>query len=130
MAPSIVERQLLNDFKLNLKGLKGVLKKLNVKYGKDEDRHVTIVSGPGCEPDDDVVRSSAHFGHGRSIEAKTKDGKIETINSYDFEYVITKDGKKVYPTKEEFTEVDIAGETTSSEEKKIVPTKGIKRKRG
>lgn len=83
----------MNDFGINIAGLEGVLKKVNVKYLPDKYRHVKILSGPGCEPSQEVKRH-------RKIEVKTVDGNVETISSYDLEYVI-KDGKKIHHIEEE-----------------------------
>ena len=79
----------MNDFQRDIKGLKGVLKTRNY-YKADstfKERTLTIMSGAGCNPE---------MAWGRKIEVKLPGGTTETISSYDLEYVIDEDGKKIF----------------------------------
>ena len=99
----------MNDFKKNIAGFQGVLKaQIFYKKASDKERTVLLVSGQGCAPDDEIVRNSPHFGHGRDIEVKLSDGTRDTISSYDLAYVIDNSGKKIKPTEPNVTEVTIA----------------------
>ncbi len=100
----------MNDFRMDITGLKAVVKP-HIYYkakAKDAERTITVLSGPGCAPDDHIDRMKPYYGHGRDIVAKLADGSTERISSYDLLYVITKDGKKVKQFESEFKDVDIA----------------------
>jgi len=84
----------LNDFGRDIKGLRAVLKPINYykKPSTVAERTLKILSGSGCKPEPEWSRN---------IEVKGPDGLIETISSYDLEYVIDTGGNKIAPHKPE-----------------------------
>lgn len=88
----------MNDFLMDIKGMKAVLKQRNYyRTASDRERTVTVLGGSGCSPDPT---------HGRRIEVKSGTC-IMSVSSYDLEYVI-KDGEKVPQTMSAIRLSDIA----------------------
>jgi len=89
----------MNDFLTDIKGCIAVLKPRNYykPNATEKERTVKVVGGPGCNPDP---------AYSRRIEVKSGT-LIETISSYDLEYVLV-DGKKVHQTKGAVKLSDIA----------------------
>ena len=103
----------MNNFKTNLTGLIGVVKAriFYKKNAKEAQRTVTVVSGPGTQPDDDIDRSKPYFGHGHQIAVRLADGSKETISAFDLEYILV-DGKKIRPIDPIFKDFDVAAAPT------------------
>ena len=85
----------MNDFSIDIKGMRAILKPHNFwkKPSTERERTVTVVGGPGCNPDP---------AWGRRVEVKIE-GALEECSSYDFEFVIV-DGKKIAQIQPEITE--------------------------
>jgi hypothetical protein len=81
----------MNDFRMDLTGMTAVLKPRNFwrKPSTAKQRTLTVLSGPGCNPDP---------AWGRNIICQCGTAR-ETISSYDLEYVI-KGKVKIYQTDE------------------------------
>ena len=91
----------MNDFgNINIKGLMAVLKSRNYykKPSTVAERTLKVVSGSGCDPEPAM---------GRKIDCKRSDGIIESISSYDLEYVIDENGKKIFHIEPKTAEADI-----------------------
>ena len=88
----------MNDFLMDIKGMKAVLKQRNYyRTASDRERTVTVLGGSGCSPDP---------AHGRRIEVKSGTC-IMTVSSYDLECVL-KDGKKICQAESAIRLSDIA----------------------
>jgi hypothetical protein len=97
----------MNDFGIRLEGLQGVIKDL-VFYKKGTSpatRTFQIRTGPGCEPSGEVTMR-------RQVEGFLVKwpNNLETVSSYDFEYILGPRGKKIYPIEPPEIELDIAPE--------------------
>jgi hypothetical protein len=90
----------MNDFGVNIKGYVGVVK-IGIyhlpKKATVEDRSFNIFSGTGCDPIPGTLRSIR--GHWVS------DDMPDSISSYDFEYVLDPEGKRIDRTPEEVSDV-------------------------
>ena len=106
----------MNDFGRDIKGLMAVLKARNYykKPSTVKERTIKVISGSGCDPD--PARS-------RNIDCKCSDGLIETISSYDLEYVINEEGKNIYHIEPKFAEAAVCPSSTPA------PVTLVKRKR-
>lgn len=79
----------MNDFGINIMGFTAVMKPRNFwkKKATDKERTVVVTGGSGCIPE---------MAYGRWIECRTGPGTHETVSSYDLDYVITAEGKKIH----------------------------------
>lgn len=105
----------MNDFGVSILGCTGIVKprsfglanKANLK-----DRSFAIEAGAGCEPT---------VGTQRKIKGHWLiDNMKDTISSYDFEYVLNKDGKKIERTPEE--QMDVQPVLLETEVRETKPT--------
>ena len=106
----------MNDFKTDITNCEGVVKikafHQNVhglEFKTKHQRTFHIENGPGC---------SAVINTPRKVTGHWADGKRETLNSYDFEYIL-KGGKEVYQTETPSCEVDIAPEPMGEAAKEV-----------
>jgi hypothetical protein len=98
----------MNDFAVDITDLVGVVNPRSFSLSDkktEKGRSFKIVSGAGCLPT---------VGTQRKIKGYWITDKMpDTINSYDFEYVLGKDGKRIERTPEEQSDVEpvmLAGE--------------------
>jgi len=109
----------MNDFQRDITGLTVVLKPRNYykKPSTVSQRTLVVVSGSGCNPE---------MVYGRKTVCRLPNGSTETISSYDLEYVIDENGKKIFHYEPVFTGVDMCP-TALTKMPEIV--KLVKRKR-
>ena len=101
----------MNDFSVNLKGYTGVVKPRSFHLPAKatvKQRSFLCESGIGCDPTP---------GTRRTIKGRWDNGDMpDTISSYDFEYVVDPEGKRLDRVPEEVsdvTPVQLASERTS-----------------
>jgi hypothetical protein len=114
----------MNDFGRDIKGLMAVLKPRNYykKPSTVAERTFKVIGGSGCNPDP---------AWGRRIEVKEPDGLIEEISSYDLDYVIDEDGKKIHQAVQKESDCYRADSPAAKPVLPPVPEKHLaKRKRG
>ena len=90
----------MNDFSVNLKGYTGVVKPRSFGLLKNctaGQRSFKITSGIGCDPTPSTRRTIKGHWVG--------DGMPDTISSYDFEYVLDPEGKRIDRAPEEVSDV-------------------------
>jgi hypothetical protein len=110
----------MNDFGVSIKGLVGIVKPRSFGLAKADilNRSFKIESGIGCDPTPNTRRTIK--GHWLC------DKMPDTLNSYDFEWVISKDGTRVDRAPEEVSDVQpvqLASECTTA-------PKLVRRKKG
>jgi hypothetical protein len=90
----------MNDFRVNLAGYTGIVKDHFFNVGKgasEKKRSFLCESGIGCDPTP---------GTRRAIKGNwVADGMPDSLSSYDFEYVVDPEGKRIDRAPEEVSDV-------------------------
>lgn len=116
----------MNDFGKNIAGYTGVVKSRFFRVPTTEEgRKYRIEGGPGCLPD---------VGTRRTLWGRwAVDNMGDTISSYDFEYVLDKEGKRTSRLPEpemDVTPVQLATEAAPGlPSKEELKAKKVRRKR-